>query len=173
MATGIGQTTDDNSPITFYAPERVAKIVGGLESDPIYQQALAGGQSAFNRSRANALADIQNQTTGANRQLANMKQTAAGSRRNLAGNYAARGMGRGAYGAYYRAQDQANAADLAAQTRVKDQLAALNQDFLSKYGAVGADWTGTAVGQNYRNQAVQQALNALASRYTGATTTNG
>lgn len=182
MATGIGQTTDDNSPINFYAPERAAQMAGGqmsgdpssvnrasqswmLESDPVYQQALSGGQSAFNRSRANALADMQNQTTGANRQLANMKQTAAGSRRQLAGNFAARGMGRGAYGAYYRAQDQANAADVAAQTSVKDQLAALNQNFLANYGAVGTDWTATSIGQDYKNQAIQQAIAAQLARY--------
>jgi hypothetical protein len=136
-----------------------------LEGDPVYSQALAGGQSAFNRSRANALADLQNQETMANRQLAGMKQNAAGARRNLAGNYAARGMGRGAYGAYYRAQDQANAADIAAQTSVKDQLASLNQNFLANYGAIGTDWTGTTIGQDYRNQAIQQALAAQLARY--------
>lgn len=182
MAIGIGQTTDDNSPINFYSPERAVQMAGGqmagdpssvnrasqawmLESDPVYQQAMAGGQSAFNRSRANALADMQNQTTGANRQLSNMKKSAAGSRRELAGNFAARGMGRGAYGAYYRAQDQANAADVAAQTSVKDQLAALNQSFLANYGAIGTDWTGTTVGQDYRNQAIQQAIAAQLARY--------
>lgn len=136
-----------------------------LEGDPVYSQALAGGQSAFNRSRANALADMQNQTTMANRQLAGMAQNAAGARRNLAGNFAARGMGRGAYGAYYRAQDQANAADIAAQTSVKDQLASLNQNFLANYGAIGTDWTGTTIGQDYRNQAIQQALAAQLARY--------
>jgi hypothetical protein len=136
-----------------------------INSDPVYQQALSGGQSAFNRSRANALSDIQNQTTSANRQLAGMKQNAAGARRNLAGNFAARGMGRGAYGAYYRAQDQANAADITAQTSVKDQLASLNQNFLSNYGAIGTDWTATTVGQDYRNQAIQQALAAQLARY--------
>jgi hypothetical protein len=108
---------------------------------------------------------MQNQTTGANRQLANMRQNAAGSRRQLAGNFAARGMGRGAYGAYYRAQDQANAADLSAQTSVKDQLASLNQNFLANYGAIGTDWTGTTVGQDYRNQAIQQAIAAQLARY--------
>lgn len=179
-----GQTTDvvdPNSPQRFYAPERPGNPVGGipgatpypsasaatwqLDSDPVYQQALAGGQSAFNRSRANALSDVQNQTTAANRQLSGMKQSAAGSRRNLAGNFAARGMGRGAYGAYYRAQDQANAADIAAQTSVKDQLAALNQSFLANYGAVGTDWTATSVGQDYKNQAIQQAIAAQLARY--------
>jgi hypothetical protein len=185
MAIGIGQTTDTvdpNSPIRFYAqpvnktgqmgpmtgdPSTVQRAAESysIDSDPVYQQALAGGQSAFNRSRANALSDIQNQTTAANRQLSGMKQSAAGARRNLAGNFAARGMGRGAYGAYYRAQDQANAADIAAQTSVKDQLAALNQNFLANYGAVGTDWTATSVGQDYRNQAIQQAIAAQLARY--------
>lgn len=182
MAIGIGATTDENSPINFYAPERAAQMAGGqmsgdasgvnrasqawqLESDPVYQQALAGGQSSFNRARANALSDMQNQTTASNRQLANMKQSAAGARRNLAGNFASRGMGRGAYGAYYRAQDQANAADVAAQTSVKDQLSALNQNFLSNFGAVGTDWTATTIGQDYKNQAIQQAIAAQLARY--------
>jgi len=182
MPVKTTDVADPNSPIKFYAPERAVQMAGGtmtgdpttvqraseswkLESDPVYQQALAGGQSAFNRSRANALSDVQNQTTAANRQLSGMKQSAAGSRRNLAGNFAARGMGRGAYGAYYRAQDQANAADVAAQTSVKDQLAALNQNFLANYGAIGTDWTGTTVGQDYRNQAIQQAIAAQLARY--------
>ena len=185
MAMMPGKTTDvvdPNSPIRFYSPERAVQMAGGtmtgdprtvqraaesysLNSDPVYQQALAGGQSAFNRSRANALSEVQNQTTAANRQLSGMKQNAAGARRNLAGNFAARGMGRGAYGAYYRAQDQANAADLSAQMSVKEQLAALNQNFLANYGAIGTDWTGTAVGQDYRNQAIQQAIAAQLARY--------
>jgi len=185
MAMMPGKTTDvvdPNSPIRFYAqpvnktgqmgpmtgdPSAVQRAAESysIDSDPVYQQAIAGGQSAFNRSRANALADIQNQTTGANRQLSNMKKDAAGARRGLAGNFAARGMGRGAYGAYYRAQDQANAADLSAQTSVKDQLAALNQNFLANYGAIGTDWTGTTVGQDYRNQAIQQAIAAQLARY--------
>lgn len=136
-----------------------------LESDPMYQQALAGGQSAFNRSRANALAELQNTETAANRQLKGMAQNAAGQRRQLAGNYAARGMGRGAYGAYYRAQDQQNADQIVAQTSVKDQLAALNQNFLANYGAIGTDWTGTTIGQDYRNQAIQQALASQLARF--------
>jgi hypothetical protein len=73
----------------------------------------------------------------------------------------------GQRGAYYRAQDQANADLITAQTSTKDQLAALNQDFLSRYGGVTADWTSTAIGQNYRNQAAQQAIAAITSRYTG------
>lgn len=136
-----------------------------LEGDPMYQQALAGGQSAFNRSRATALADLQNTETAANRQLQGMAAGAAGSRRQLAGNYAARGMGRGAYGAYYRAQDQQNAEQIAAQTSVKDQLASLNQNFLANYGAIGTDWTGTTIGQDYRNQAIQQALASQLARF--------
>ena len=185
MAMMPGKATDTvdlNSPLRFYGQmesitNRMGPMTGdpstvqraaesySLNSDPVYQQAIAGGQSAFNRSRANALSEMQNQTTAANRQLSGMKQNAAGARRNLAGNFAARGMGRGAYGAYYRAQDQANAADLSAQMSVKDQLAALNQNFLANYGAIGTDWTGTAVGQDYRNQAIQQAIAAQLARY--------
>lgn len=156
---GAGLTTPTGEPVP------AASTKWTLEGDPMYQQALAGGQSAFNRSRANALADLQNSETAANRQLQGMAQNAAGQRRQLAGNYAARGMGRGAYGAYYRAQDQQNADQIVAQTSVKDQLAALNQNFLANYGAIGTDWTGTTIGQDYRNQAIQQALASQLARF--------
>ncbi len=139
-----------------------------LENDPIYQQAMAGGQSAFNMARMNALASLQNQTTASNRQLSNMKQQGATNRRNLAGDFASRGMQGGARGAYYRAQDTANAADIAAQTDVKDQLAQLNNSFLQNYGNVddkNFDWTATMSGQQYKGDAIQQAMAAVLARY--------
>lgn len=139
-----------------------------LENDPIYQQAMLGGQSAFNMARANALADLQNQQTRSERQLSNMGKTAANARRNLAGNYAARGMMGGARGAYYRAQDAMNADDIAAQTSVKDQMAAVNRSFLQNFGDANDknfDWTATSTGQQYRSDAIQQAIASLLSRY--------
>jgi len=142
-----------------------------LQNDPVYQQAMLGGQSAFNTARMNALANLQNQQTAGNRQLSTMKQSAQGARRQLAGNYAARGMQGGAHGAYYRAQDQANAADIAAQTDVKDQLASLNNSFLQNFGNVNDtnfDWTATATGQQYKNDATQQALASILARYGAA-----
>lgn len=142
-----------------------------LENDPLYQQAMLGGQSSFNTARMNALANLQDQTTASNRQLSNMKTQAQSARRNLAGNFAARGMMGGARGAYYRAQDTANAADIAAQTDIKDQLASLNRSFLQNFGDVTDktfDWTGTATGQEYKNQAVQQALASILARYGAA-----
>lgn len=142
-----------------------------LENDPVYQQAIAGGKSAFNTARANALANVQEKTTSANRQLSNMKTQAQSARRNLAGNYASRGMMGGARGAYYRAQDQANAADIAAQTDIKDQLASLNNNFFQNFGNVNDtnfDWTATATGQDYKNQAIQQAIASILARYGAA-----
>ena len=142
-----------------------------LQNDPVYNQAMLGGQSAFNTARMNALANLQNQQTSGNRQLVTMKQNAVGARRQLAGNYAARGMQGGAHGAYYRAQDQANAADIAAQTDVKDQLASLNNNFLQNFGNVNDtnfDWTATATGQQYKNDATQQALASILARYGAA-----
>jgi hypothetical protein len=138
-----------------------------LESDPIYQQAIAGGQSAFNVARANALAQMQNQQTEAAQAEREIGQSAASSRERLAGNFAARGMAGGAYGALTRAEAEANARQIAAQTSIKDQMAAVSQQYLSNFGATGSDWTGTLVGQDYRNQAIQQALGALMPRYTG------
>ena len=142
-----------------------------LENDPIYAQAMLGGQASFNTARANAFANLEDQKTASNRQLSNMKAQAQSARRNLAGNFAARGMMGGARGAYYRAQDTANAADIAAQTDVKDQLASLNRSFLQNFGDVTDktfDWTGTATGQEYKNQAVQQALASILARYGAA-----
>lgn len=142
-----------------------------LENDPIYAQAMQGGQASFNTARMNALAALEDQKTASNRQLSNMKTQAQSARRNLAGNFAARGMMGGARGAYYRAQDTANAADIAAQTDVKDQLASLNRSFLQNFGDVTDktfDWTGTATGQEYKNQAVQQALASILARYGAA-----
>jgi hypothetical protein len=137
-----------------------------LENDPTYQAALATGQSAFNVARINAKANLNSQALAANQSLTKANQQAALDRRSLAGSYAARGMQGGAHGAYYRAQDQMNADQITAQTSTKDQLAALNQQYLSNYGTDTGDWTATTEGQNYKNQAVQQALSALASKYT-------
>ncbi len=139
-----------------------------LENDPVYQQAMAGGQSVFNTARANALAQMQNQQIGAERQLSKMGKTAAEARRGLAGNFAARGMMGGARGAYYRAQDAMNADDIAAQTSVKDQMSELSRNFLANYGNPNDtqfDWTATGAGQQYRSDAVQQAIASLLARY--------
>ena len=138
-----------------------------LESDPIYQQAMAGGQSAFNVARAQALAQMQNQQTEAAQAERELGRNAASSRERLAGNYAARGMAGGAYGALTRAEAEANARQIAAQTGIRDQMAAVSQQYLANFGATGTDWTGTLVGQDYRNQAIQQAMSALLPRYTG------
>jgi hypothetical protein len=137
-----------------------------LENDPVYKQAMAGGQSAFNVARARALAEKQNVQTdlaGAERDL---ERSSASARERLAGNYAARGMAGGAYGALTRAEAQANARQISAQTSLKDQMAAVNQQYLEQFGATGTDWTGTLVGQDYRNQAIQQAMSSLLPRYT-------
>ena len=137
-----------------------------LESDPIYQQAIAGGQSAFNMARAQALAEMQNRETEAARSQREIGMSAADSRERLAGNFAARGMAGGAYGALTRAEAEANARQITAQTDIKDQISALSQQNLSKFGTTDSDWTGTLAGQDYRNQAIQQALAALTPKYT-------
>jgi hypothetical protein len=138
-----------------------------LESDPIYQQAIAGGQSAFNVARANALAQMQNQQTEAAQAEREIGQSAKSSRERLAGSFAARGLAGGSYGALTRAEAEANARQIAAQTSIKDQMAAVSQQYLANFGTADSDWTGTLVGQDYRNQAIQQALGALMPRYTG------
>ena len=137
-----------------------------LENDPLYQQAMASGQSAFNTARNKANFELQNQTIAQQAALQAQNQQAALDRRSLAGDFAKRGMQGGAHGAYAVAQDRANAALVTAQTSSKDQLAALNQQFVANYGTQGSDWTATTEGQNYKNQAVQQALTALVNKYT-------
>jgi hypothetical protein len=136
-----------------------------LESDPLYQMALAGGQSEFNYSRNAALADKQTQESMAAADRRSLDTGAAESRRRLAGNYAARGMAGGAAGALSQAEARANAEQIAARTSIQNKIDALNQQFLSNYGAVGSDWTGTLAGQQYKSQAAQQALSAQLARY--------
>jgi hypothetical protein len=166
--TGPTAPTGDGGPTGGGLAELTSKGTAEpwtLTNDPNYQAAMLQGQSAFNISRANALAAMQNQTTGLNRQYAGLEQNAQIARRNLAGNFAARGMGRGDYGAQYRAMDQMNAQEITAQTDIKDQISALNQNFLGNYGAIGTDWTGTIAGQGYQNTAIQQALAARLAQY--------
>lgn len=136
-----------------------------LETDPLYQMALAGGQSEFNYSRNAALADKQGQESMAASERKALDTGASESRRRLAGNYAARGMAGGAAGALSQAEARANAEQIAARTSIQNKLDALNQQFLSNYGAVGSDWTGTLAGQQYKSQAAQQALSAQLARY--------
>lgn len=136
-----------------------------LESDPLYQMALAGGQSEFNYARNAALADKQTQESAAAAERKNLDTGATEARRRLAGNYAARGLAGGAAGALSQAEARANAEQIAARTSIQNKLDALNQQFLSNYGAVGSDWTGTLAGQQYKSQAAQQALSAQLARY--------
>lgn len=140
-------------------------FVWTLEGDPTYQAALAAGSSKFNYSRAQALADLQNQQTQTAQEEQAINKNSAEARRRLAGNYASRGMAGGAAGALTLAEAEANARQIAAQTSLKDQIAALNQQYLANYGATGTDWTGTLVGQQYKTEAAQAAINSqLAQR---------
>jgi hypothetical protein len=82
-------------------------------------------------------------------------------------------MAGGAAGALTLAEQQANAKQISAQTSIKDQISALNANYLENYGnanqtdAAGNknfDWTSTLVGQNYKTQAAQNALTAQLAR---------
>jgi hypothetical protein len=146
-----------------------------LEGDAVYQAALASGKSAFSFAQAQALADKQNQETGAAQQRKSLDTNAAENRRRLAGNYAARGMAGGAAGALSMAEARANAEQVAARTSITDQLAALNNQYLQNFGDSSAidpatgksayDWTGTLAGQQYKTQAAQAAIQAQLARY--------
>jgi hypothetical protein len=145
-----------------------------LEGDPLYQQALAQGQSQFNSARSQAMYNLNDVTSQANQERKALDLNATEARRRLAGNYAARGMAGGAAGALGLAEAEANARQIAAQTSLKDKLAALNANFLENYGNAAStdatgkpnfDWTGTLAGQNYKTQAAQTALTAQLAQY--------
>jgi hypothetical protein len=134
-----------------------------LESDPTYQAAMQAGQSQFNTSRANSMASKNSQEMQLSNERRNLDKSSTESRRRLAGNFAARGMAGGATGALTLAEMEANAKQITAQTDIKDQIAALNANYLENYGNAaqpGYDWTGTLIGQNYKTQAAQAALTA-------------
>lgn len=136
-----------------------------LEGDPVYQQALASGQAQFNYARNAALAEKQNTETAKAQERKNLDVGATESRRRLAGNYASRGLAGGAAGALTMAEARANAEQIAARTSIQDQLAAVNQNYLSNFGAAGTDWTGTLVGQQYKTQAAQAAITNRLAQY--------
>ena len=136
-----------------------------LEGDPTYQAAMANAASQFNLGRANAMANKNAQEIALNNQTRDLNVASAESRRRLAGNYAARGMAGGAAGALTLAEQQANAKQITAQTDIKDQISALNQNYLQNYGANGSDWTGTLVGQQAKTAAAQAAITAQLAKY--------
>jgi hypothetical protein len=156
--TGTNATRTANMPIAQAAAP--TNTMNAFESDPLYQLALAQGSAQFNTARSNALADIQDTETSNKTQLADINKSAQDSRNRLAGNYAARGMAGGAAGALTAAESELNARQLAAQTSLVDQIAALNRNFNRNFGAVGTDWRGTNVGQEYVASAAQEALKA-------------
>jgi hypothetical protein len=170
MALRSGLFTDNGGPTQSATTTPIAStptITGtafDVTKDPNYLAAINAGQSNFNINRNQALAGLQGQQIQADQSLTNLNKTAAESRRRLAGNFAARGMAGGAYGASYAAQDRANAEQIASQTSILDQIAALNQNFLQNYGAVGSDWLGTLQGQREQTQAAQSAIAANLAR---------
>ncbi len=158
------------TPILGMAPEELAPETEALEPwqleyDPLYQQAIGAGQAQFNYARNAALAENQNFATNINQQRKALDADSTEARRRNAGNYAARGMAGGAAGALTMAEAKMNADQVASRTSLADQLTAVNAQFLQNYGAIGSDWTGTLVGQQYKTNAVQQALDAALARY--------
>lgn len=136
-------------------------------NDPAYQAALAEAQNRFNLDRIQALGAKQYQELGFQRELEGREDIAEQQRRRLAGNFAARGMGGGRYGALTRAEAELNAAEIGKRTSLREQMAELDRQFTSQYGAQGSDWLGTVRGQQAQQEAIQQALNA---RLAGMTT---
>jgi hypothetical protein len=166
MMTMAPAANDATSGSTVTEPAVVGAAYK-LESDPVYQAAIQAGQSQFNTARAQAMAGKNSQEMQLGTQRKNLDANATEARRRTAGNYAARGMAGGATGALTLAEMEANARQITAQTDIKDQIAALNANYLETYGNAGQkdfDWTGTLIGQNYKTQAAQAALNAQLAR---------
>lgn len=140
-----------------------------LETDPLYRQAIKAGEASFNYARNAALAEKQTAETDYGQQRKTLDKNAAESRRRLAGNYAARGMAGGGSGSVLaQAEGRANAEQIAQRTSITDKIDALNKSFIKTYGdinAEGYDWTGTLLGQQYKTQAAQTALEAALARY--------
>lgn len=172
------QAQSDGSYLPWSTAGQAETPTWSLEGDPLYQSALAAGKSAFSFAQAQALADKQNQETGAAQQRKQLDTNATESRRRVAGNYAARGMAGGAAGALSMAEARANAEQVAARTSITDQLTALNNQYLQNYGDASVkdpitgkstyDWTGTLAGQQYKTQAAQAAVQAQLARYGAA-----
>lgn len=142
-----------------------------LEGDPVYQAAMASGQSQFNIARANALAAKQADEASIASSRKSLDKGATEARRRLAGNYAARGMAGGAAGALTLAEAEANAQQIAARTSLQDQLSTLNSQYLANFGdaaSKGYDWTGTLSGQQYKTAAAQAAIQAQLAKFGAA-----
>ena len=165
---------DATSGSTTTTNDAVVGTPWTLEGDPLYQQALSQGQSKFNLARNQAMFNLNDVTAQTNQDRRSLDLNSTEARRRLAGNYAARGMAGGAAGALGLAEAEANARQIAAQTSLKDKLAALNANFLENYGnantvdAAGKsnfDWTGTLAGQGYKTDAAQAAITARLAQY--------
>lgn len=156
-------------PVNFVVDEEPAPEATpySVYDDPFYQQALASAQSRFNLDRIDALAGKQYQELPIQRQLDLRPQQAEAARRRLAGNYAARGMAGGRAGVLSRAEAEANAREIASRTSLREQIAELNRQFTSQFGAEGTDWLGTRRGMEAQQAAIQAALQ---NRLAGLTT---
>lgn len=128
--------------------------------DPVYQQGLQDAQEQFNMERIAALGAKQYQERGIERELEGRLPIAEQARRRLAGNYARRGMAGGRYGALTRAEAEANAREISLRTGLKEQIAELDRQFTSQFGAEGTDWLGTYRGSQAQQAAIRQALQA-------------
>lgn len=163
-----GQNAANTSGAPGAMPVDATSQAMDFANDYTYNMALASGQTAFEAARAASLANMQENQLALENAQNIQNQNAEGSRRNLAGAFAKRGMMGGQGGAFSRAQDMQNAQLVAAQTSTTGQIDALNRNFLSQYGTGQGDWTATNAGIGYKNQAVQTALAAAQSRILGA-----
>lgn len=147
-------------------PKEVKATPYSVYDDPVYQQLIAQAQSAFNLNRIDALASMQYQQRPLNRQLEVSPERAEAERRRLAGNFAARGMAGGRYGALTRAEAEMNAGEIASRTGLREQIAELDRQFTSNFGAEGTDWLGTRFGMEAQQAAIQAALQTQLGRLT-------
>lgn len=162
-----GTSVIAGEPMQAPEPVQAAAPAYSVYEDPFYQQALQGAQSQFNMERTNALGTKAYEERAIQRELQGRPASAEAERRRLAGNFAARGMGGGRAGALTRAEAEVNAREVTARTGLREQMAELNRQFTSQFGAEGTDWLGTARGSQAQQAAIQAALQ---NRLAGLTT---
>ena len=145
-----------------------ATNVYDFSKDPNYNQFLNAAQTQFETERTNKLASIQRDQIALQTAQDTANLDAETARKNLAGAFAKRGMMGGRGGAFQRSQAMQNARLASQQISTKNQIAALNEDFIRNYGTGTGDWTATGRGQAYNQQAIDQALALATQRITGA-----
>lgn len=135
---------------------------------PGFQDYMNIALNSYNTDKANTMFSNQQNIAALENAQNIQNENMPDNRRDLAGNFAKRGMMGGQAGAYMLAQDKQNAQLVASQLGTKEKIALLNNSFLNKFGPEGGDWTASQAGRGYKDQAIRNALQAKQSQILGA-----